>query len=64
MMRIKKEMIKIIMKIRNWTNLVENVDIGEGLNEKKRFLSGIARVRGGVYPCPNFLALLQCIFGQ
>ena len=25
-MRIK-EMIKIIMKIRNWTNLVENVDI-------------------------------------
>ena len=26
--------------------------------EKKRFLSGIARMReGGVYPCPNFLAL-------
>ena len=24
--------------------------------EKKRFLSGIARMRGGVYPCPDFLA--------
>ena len=31
----------------------------EGLNGKKRFLSGIARIRGGVYPCPNFLALFQ-----
>ena len=32
--------------------------IREGLNGKKRFLSGIARIRGGrgVYPCPNFLA--------
>ena len=29
----------------------------EDINEKKRFLSGIARIRGGVYPCPNFLAL-------
>ena len=30
----------------------------EGVNGKKRFLSGIARMRGvGVYPCPNFLAL-------
>ena len=26
--------------------------------KKKRFLSGIARImEGGVYPCPNFLAL-------
>ena len=27
--------------------------------KKKRFLSGIARIKGGggVYPCPNFLAL-------
>ena len=24
--------------------------------KKKRFLSGIARMRGGVYPCPDFLA--------
>ena len=33
-------------------------ELREGLNEKKRFLSGIARIRGGgVYPCPNFLAL-------
>ena len=31
----------------------------EGLNKKKRFLSGIARMMGGVYPCPNFLALFQ-----
>ena len=30
----------------------------EGVNGKKRFLSGIARMMGeGVYPCPNFLAL-------
>ena len=31
------------------------------INGKKRFLSGIARMRGGggVYPCPNFLALFQ-----
>ena len=30
----------------------------EGLNEKKRFLSGIARIMGGgVCPSPNFLAL-------
>ena len=29
----------------------------EGLNGKKRFLSGIARMReGGVYPCLDFLA--------
>ena len=27
--------------------------------KKKRFLSGIARIRGGVYPCSNFLALFQ-----
>ena len=31
----------------------------EGLNKKKRFLSGVARMRGGVYPCPNFSALFQ-----
>ena len=28
--------------------------------EKKRFLSGIARMRGGVYPCPDFLAPFFC----
>ena len=31
--------------------------LGKGSIEKKRFLSGIARIRGGVYPCPIFLAL-------
>ena len=31
--------------------------IREDINRKKRFISGIARMRGGVYPCPNFLAL-------
>ena len=36
------------------------VDIREDTNEKKSFFSGIARMRGGgVYPCPNFLALFQ-----
>ena len=29
----------------------------EDINEKKRFLLAIVRIRGGVYPCPNFLAL-------
>ena len=32
--------------------------LGKTSIEKKRFLSGIARMMGGgVYPCPNFLAL-------
>ena len=31
----------------------------EDINEKKRFLSGIAQMRRGVYPCPNFLAHFQ-----
>ena len=32
--------------------------LGKGSIEKKRFLSGITRIMGGgVYPCPNFLAL-------
>ena len=32
--------------------------LGKGSRGKKRFLSGIARMMGGgVYPCPNFLAL-------
>ena len=43
---------KIIYQRRNITH------IREGVNGKKRFLSGIARIRGGgVYPCPKFLAL-------
>ena len=29
----------------------------EDINEKKRFLSGIARIRGGGLPMPEFLAL-------
>ena len=34
------------------------LSLGKGSIEKKRFLSGIARIMGGgVYPCPNFLAL-------
>ena len=34
--------------------------LGKTSMEKKRFLSGIARMRGGgVYPCPIFLALFQ-----
>ena len=34
-------------------------DLGKRSIEKKRFLSGIARMMwGGVYPCPNFLALV------
>ena len=41
--------IPVVMKI-----------IREDINEKKRFLSGIARMReGGVCPGPNFLALFQ-----
>ena len=28
--------------------------LGKTSIEKKRFLSGIARMRGGVYPCPDF----------
>ena len=32
----------------------------EDINEKKRFLSGIARMRGGVYLCPDFLAPFFC----
>ena len=31
--------------------------LGKGSIEKKRFLSGIAWIRGGGYPWPNFLAL-------
>ena len=42
-------------------NLIKTKDCkGRGqLKKKKRFLSGIARIMGvgGVYPCPNFLAL-------
>ena len=41
---------------------LENIltKLREDINRKKRFLSGIARRRGGgVYPCPNFLALFQ-----
>ena len=35
----------------------------EDINGKKRFLSGIARMMGGgVYPCPNFLALFSTMF--
>ena len=37
-----------------------SVLVREGINGKKRFLSGIARMMEGgrgVYPCPNFLAL-------
>ena len=39
--------------------LIEPKRLGKGSIEKKRFLSGIARILegGGVYPCPNFLAL-------
>ena len=41
-------------------SIVEEELFREGLNEKKRFLSGIARMRGeGVYPSPNFSALFQ-----
>ena len=36
--------------------------LGKGSIEKKRFLSGIARIRGGVYPCPNFLALFLEVY--
>ena len=38
--------------------LMKTTMIREDLNKKKkRFLSGIAQMRGGVYPWPNFLAL-------
>ena len=37
-------------------NSIYILDSGKTSIEKKRFLSGIARMRGGVYPCPNFLA--------
>ena len=33
--------------------------IREDIKEKNVFIWGIARMRGGVYPCPNFLALYQ-----
>ena len=39
--------------------VLPQVLLGKTSIEKKRFLSGIARIMGGgVYPCPNFLALL------
>ena len=36
-----------------------HVLIREDINEKKRFLSGIARMRGGGLPMPDFLSLFQ-----
>ena len=37
---------------------VTRAPLGKTSTAKKRFLSGIARImEGGVYPCPNFLAL-------
>ena len=40
----------------NFQNI--NKLLGKTSIEKKRFLSGIAQIMGGgVYPCPNFLAL-------
>ena len=39
--------------------------LGKALIKKKRFLSGIAQMRGGGLPMPDFLALFKkCIFGQ
>ena len=38
--------------------LLKLLKLGKTSIEKKHFLSGIARIMGGgVYPCPNFLAL-------
>ena len=34
-------------------------ELREGLNEKKKFFFGHCPNKGGVYPCPNFLALFQ-----
>ena len=41
---------------------IRYIFLGKTSIEKKRFLSGIARMRGGVYPCPNFLALFSTMF--
>ena len=40
-----------------WLIEMNEMTKGRGQLKKKRFLSGIARIMGGVYPCPNFLAL-------
>ena len=37
-------------------HLIEYQCVREDINGKKSFLSGIARMRGGVYPCPDYLA--------
>ena len=50
---VDKNMHNVYVRRNNFLSL------RKGLNEKKRFLSGIARMRGGVYPCLNFLALFQ-----
>ena len=49
--------------LRNYANTINKdskMCLGKASNEKKRFLSGIARMMGGgvpMVPCPNFLAL-------
>ena len=45
-----------------WSEIFFIVTLGKTSMKKKRFLSGIARMRGGVYPCPNFLALFSTMF--
>ena len=47
-----------IVKYHNQNSRVGNLSlwIREHLPKKKCFLSGIARIGGGAYPCPNFLA--------
>ena len=43
----------------------EQATVREDINGKKRFLSGIARMRGGGLPIPEFLPFFKkCIFGQ
>ena len=57
----EKTLLELTQEWRQRLNLhackKEEDKLREGFNEKKRFLSGIAGMRGGVYPCPIFLAL-------
>ena len=47
---------------KGWINLIlrliETPSLGTTAKQKKRFNSGIARMGGGVYPCPNFICAL------
>ena len=43
----------------NSVNSRERWEVREDINEKKRFLSGIARMRGGGLPMPEFFGPLS-----